>query len=170
MTAAIAAKPRSYRWPTIIVALLAGHVVLMMWAVFKATADPNFVVIPNYYDKAVNWDKEQARRAASEKLGWRAEVVVDAKADALNRRNVTVNLVDATGAAVSVESIQLDGYHDADPSHPFTLKLTRSAPGVFTTQLPAIHGGFCQFNIEAKLGSLEFVQSWRQYVAPVNTK
>ena len=66
MTAAIAAKPRSYRWPTIIVALLAGHVVLMMWAVFKATADPNFVVIPNYYDKAVNWDKEQARRAASE--------------------------------------------------------------------------------------------------------
>jgi len=46
------------RWVGIVVALLVTHIGLMSWAVVKAVGDPNFQVIPNYYEKAVNWDRD----------------------------------------------------------------------------------------------------------------
>jgi len=51
---------RALRWPLLIVALLTTHAGLMVWAAVVASRDPAFVVRPNYYRDAVNWDKDRA--------------------------------------------------------------------------------------------------------------
>ena len=54
-------KPaRAWRWPLIIVGLLATHAVAMVCVAVVASRDPAFVVRQNYYRDAVNWDKDRA--------------------------------------------------------------------------------------------------------------
>ena len=52
------------RWPAFVVALLATHVTLMMWAVTKCKS-ADMRVIPDYYDKAVRYDEFKAQQAAA---------------------------------------------------------------------------------------------------------
>lgn len=56
--------PPQYLYPGIVIAILlmsvAAHVVLLI----KASGDGGAQVVPDYYQKAVNWDAEQARAAA----------------------------------------------------------------------------------------------------------
>ena len=50
-------KP-SIRWPLIVIGLLLGHMAIMFVAVVLATRDHgSSAVIPDYYQKAVNWDR-----------------------------------------------------------------------------------------------------------------
>ena len=60
--------PRKSPWPLIVIALLVGHITLMTVAVAIATHDHNgSAVIPDYYQKAANWDRTRAKqRAAAE--------------------------------------------------------------------------------------------------------
>jgi hypothetical protein len=62
-----AANPhtRKSRWPLFVIALLVGHICLMTVAVAIATHDRNGAVIPDYYQKAVNWDRTQAQLRAA---------------------------------------------------------------------------------------------------------
>jgi hypothetical protein len=53
------------RWPLIVIALLVGHICLMTVAVAIATHDRNGAIIPDYYQKAVNWDRTQAQLRAN---------------------------------------------------------------------------------------------------------
>lgn len=164
MNSAEAKRAAGLRWIVVVVMLLAGHVLMMSWAIVKATGDPNSVVIPDYYQKAVNWDAEQARRRASEQLGWRVVLTPATELDALNRRRVTIELSDADGAPAPVKTIDLRGYHDADAWRPFRQVADAVEPGKFAVTLPMPAGGFHQFTLEAKFGSLNYLHEWRQHI------
>src|SRR3954466_7927827 len=94
-------KFRYWPWPLIVVGLLLGHVSIMVTAVILATGDKSFAVLPNYYEKAVNWDKNQAELRASEKLGWQVTLVPSPDVDPAGHRSLMLTLADATGHAVA---------------------------------------------------------------------
>ena len=52
---------RHLRWPLIVIGLLLGHMLLMLVAVVLATREHPSKVIPDYYQKATNWDKQGVR-------------------------------------------------------------------------------------------------------------
>lgn len=63
MTAPTATHRRP-RWPVIVVGMLLVHVLAMATAVVIAVKSP-YQVVPNYYERAVNWDKERAASPAA---------------------------------------------------------------------------------------------------------
>lgn len=61
MTPANAVRnPRCLRWPLIVIGLLLGHVCLMAVAVTVAVRDRSNPVVPDYYQKAADWDRTHA--------------------------------------------------------------------------------------------------------------
>lgn len=58
---------RALRWPLAIVALLLIHAGVMVTAAVVASRDPNFVVRPNYYRDAVDWDKNRSAARAAQR-------------------------------------------------------------------------------------------------------
>lgn len=159
-------RKRSYRWPFIIVSLLAGHVSLMCWAVAKATSDKNAVVIEDYYNKATHWDKTQAEQIASDKLGWQVMLAAAASPDAQGQRSVTLHLTDAKGAVITPDEMSLVGYHQAHAEKTFSAKLDSSTDG-FAATLPMPHAGVYHFNFIARAGDKTFVHQWTQQISNV---
>lgn len=58
-------RASSRRWPIIILAMLAGHVLFIATAITLATRS-RYDVIPDYYRHAVNWDIDRAARPATQ--------------------------------------------------------------------------------------------------------
>lgn len=57
-------------WPTIIVAALAGNVLLGIVLARVAGADTHFAVEPDYYRKAIGWDATMVQERRNIALGW----------------------------------------------------------------------------------------------------
>ncbi len=58
--------PKYFRWPMIVIGLLLGHICIMVVAVTIATRVRPDSIVPDYYQKSVNWDRNHPNtRAAS---------------------------------------------------------------------------------------------------------
>ena len=64
----------AWRWGSLIVGLLGLQVAGGVIAILLATGDESVAVVPNYHEKALNWDREIAAQAASAALGWKCDV------------------------------------------------------------------------------------------------
>src|SRR6056297_599142 len=60
----------AWRWGSLVVGMLTVQVVAGAFAIRLATRDPSVAVVPDYYQKALDWDDHVALRRASQKLGW----------------------------------------------------------------------------------------------------
>lgn len=156
-------KKKSYKWPLIIVGLLVTHVAAMMTAVVIATSDKSFAVLPNYYQEAVKWDQTKARHEASVELGWKAQISVAPEMSATGERLVNVTIVDAAGAQVPVEKVELKFYHFSHASNPHRVTLT-AREGKIEGWMPLRYEGFHEFNLTANAGEKLFVEKITQYV------
>lgn len=56
--------PPEILYPGMVIAILAMSVAAHIYLIAKASSDGGAQVVPDYYEKAVNWDAEQARAAA----------------------------------------------------------------------------------------------------------
>lgn len=139
------------RWPMIIVGLLVGHVALMMAACVIATHDKSFVVVPNYYGRAVNWDREMAARRASKALGWHVVVEASGHVDASGRRGVSFVLSDADGRPVKDATLEADYFHHAHPEAERVVKLEADPrePGRYPALLSMPYAGTYEFHFSA---------------------
>src|SRR5215831_15723992 len=93
------------RWIVAIAGLLAGNVIAMIILALVATSGGT-QVIPAYYDRAVHYDDELDRAAASRALGWHAEVAIAAGA-------IDVTVSDGAGHAVDGARVHVSGYQRA---------------------------------------------------------
>jgi nitrogen fixation protein FixH len=164
-----ATKHRFARWPWIIVALLAGHATLMMVAVSLAKNDRSFVVIPDYYNRSLQWDHDQAQRRASQQLGWQIKIESAETIDPTGQRDVAFTLLDREGKPIHGASIQLDYFHGAHAAERSHLTLTESTtPGRYEATLPMRYSGFWQFDLSVDAQQHHFVQSTTQEVFTVS--
>ena len=161
-------KPRGPRhrskWPFIVVGLLLAHVGLMTAAVMLATRDKSFAVTPDYYEQALHWDRDQAAKRASEKLGWKLEIQPADQVDPLGRRAATLALTDATGKPIPDAAIEIVYFHHSHAASPLTLKAVTGADGRATQSVPMRYSGFYDFRCTATAGGKTFVSTITQFV------
>ena len=154
-------------WPWIVVGLLASHVILMVAAAAMATRDRSFAVVPNYYEKGVNWDKTQAEKRASEKLGWKLTIGPSAHPDARGQRAVQVQLTDGSGRAIPSAKIELDYFHDSHANEQKNVTLSLEA-GKGEQSLAMPYTGFWEFHATATAEGKTFVSTTTQWVETEN--
>lgn len=146
---------KSFRWPAILIALLAGHMLLMVAAVSIATHDRSFVALPGYYERAVHWDQEQADRRQGQKLGWKIDVLASPQVDPLGRRIVSFHVTDAAGKPLKNASLNVRYFHHAQSATPQSLRLTEADaddPARFTVTTQLRNAGLWQFDLVVQAG------------------
>jgi nitrogen fixation protein FixH len=159
-----AIKPvRSWRWPIIVVVMLAIHMLIMMTAVTIASRARALGVVPNYYDKAVHWDQEQAALRQSKALGWQIFIHPASNIDSLGKRDVLFELLDAQGKSIAADSLEITYFHHAHAEESEHLTLNKGPDaGEFGVKLPMRYAGLWEFHFVALAQGKRFVSSITQ--------
>jgi nitrogen fixation protein FixH len=152
--------------PAMVIGLLGGHMIFIFTAITLGTGDPSFAVVPDYYQKGVDYDDRKALLAESAQLGWVVEVVPGESADAIGQRELVVQVRDAEGQAVKGLEMKIDAYHVARASEPVGFVCVEALPGQYVGTSRMTREGFWQFTIDATSGDQRFVAELRQFVRP----
>ena len=153
--------------PAVVIGLLGGHMIFIFTAITLGTGDPSFAVVPDYYQKGVDYDERKALLAESAKLGWSVEVMPGVSADAIGQRDLVVQVRDAEGQAVKGLDLRIDAYHVARASEPVGFVCVEVLPGQYVGTARMTREGFWQFAIDAASGDQRFIAELRQFVKPV---
>ncbi len=94
-------RSAALRWGSFVVGLLSLQVIGGIIAIMLATGDKSVAVVPDYHQKALDWDEHVAIRAASQRLGWNAEMT---QAGEGTSTGLQLYLRDQTGQLVQIES------------------------------------------------------------------
>ena len=158
--------PPHITWPLFIVGLLSMSVVTVVITVVAARSDGGPQVIDDYYQKAVNWDETAALQAASDALGWQAELVIPLNPPQTTPRLVEVTLRDREGRPVAEAQGTIRAFRphlaEAVAEHPLTA--APETPGLYRQSLPIHQAGLWDFEIIATQDSLRFQTTIRKEV------
>lgn len=92
--------PPHIAWPAFVISILLMGMVTTLYTVYLANQSPPQVV-ENYYEKALNWDSEQAVAAASQALGWDLQLAIAPPQTEASERIIQVTLLDAAGQPIT---------------------------------------------------------------------
>jgi len=147
-------------WPVLVTAALLFTVGVNVVMLFAASSDRNgSVVEPEYYRKAVEWDRTMARRAESARLGWSSAAtlgVAVANASGVRERELVVTLTDSSGVPVTGAELIVTLIHNSDAANPATAVLRGSALGRYDARIPAAASGRWEVRVEARRGVERF--------------
>lgn len=139
---------RGWQWPLLVTAALLFTVGVNVVMLFAAGGDPNGTVVePDYYRKAVEWDRTMARRAASDRLGWVSTAEVGALA--AGRRDVRVTLRDRDGAPITDAAVEVTLIHNLDAAVPVHGTL-RAQDGGYAASFEIPRGGQWEVRVHAE--------------------
>lgn len=171
---------KGWQWPLLVGLALAFTVGVNVVMLFAAGADPNGTVVePDYYRKAVEWDRTMARRAASAALGWTAAATLGAigvAADAAaatgasaaaaagagaGARVLRVELRDASGAPIADAEVSATLIHNREASTPIALALRAAGEGRYVATGALAHAGQWEVRVVARRGPDRYESSLR---------
>ena len=129
-------------FPYLLVAILVGSVAGNIYMVTTAANDPAFAIEPDYYQKAVDWDRLQAEKAASDALGW--HVVVDARFDGLR-----IRLNDRWGRPVTAAVVDVEAFPNARAQYRVRGRMADRGEGVYVFERPFDRPGIWEYRLTA---------------------
>ncbi len=151
---------RGWQWPVLVTAALAFTVGVNVVMLFAAKADPNGTVVePDYYRKAVEWDRTMAQRSASDALGWSASATLGSAtpAEALRElRELRVVLHDSLGAAVSGAQVRAILIHNAEAARRVEVTLREAPNGEYVATTMAPHAGRWEVRVAVRRDAQRF--------------
>lgn len=131
---------RGVQWPIGVALVLALTVGANVWMAIVASSDEAFAVEPDYYQKAVRFDDEMARREESARLAWRVTPTLQlGTPDFVGALSVVVT--DAAGRPIDGATVELLAMHNARASHQLTATLAPEGNGRYATPLDAQRPG-----------------------------
>ena len=149
---------KGMQWPIGVVAVLALTVAANIYVMVRANDDPSVAIAPDYYQRAVRFDADQALRQRSARLGWR--VSLEAARTSAAEATVTAVLVDSTGAPIRGAIVRIAAHAVARSNDVFTATAT-PAGDKYVAVVPVNRGGLWEMNVEAVRGSERFVATQR---------
>lgn len=144
-------------WPFLIVGFLAISVVANVILILKATSDPAFAVEKDYYQKAVDFDRIQAERAASDRLGWRVAVKAE-------RQRLEVRLFDKSGMPISDAKLEVEAFHNARANRIIAGELSSEGAGLYAMNRPFGRPGIWEYRLVAVRGEERFIETIQEEV------
>jgi nitrogen fixation protein FixH len=152
---------RGWQWPVLVTLALGFTVGVNFVMLYAAKADPNGTVVePDYYRKAVEWDRTMARRSASLALGWTTRASLVGTPSRLQ-----VQLADSAGVALVDAEVTATMIHNREASTPFALTLAPTGAGTYSVDLPATRSGLWEVRVVARRGGDRF-ESTQHVEAP----
>lgn len=157
-------QPGAWRWPLIVVTLLAGHLTICCVTIYLATSDPSFAVEPDYYNKALHWDEFNRQRYANAALGWKLDYQVDKQADVLRQRSLRCTLVDQAGQPIRDAAISLVAFPHRYGTRRQTVELTATDEGDYAATLRFGTLGLWEFRFTVKRAGQTFTYTDQRFV------
>lgn len=149
---------KGMQWPIGVAAVLVLTVAANIYVMVRANDDPSVAIAPDYYQRAVRFDADQALRQRSARLGWR--VSLEAARSSATEATVTAVLVDSAGAPIRGAIVRIAAHAVARSNDVFTATAT-AAGDQYLAVLPVNRGGLWELNVEAVRGSERFVATQR---------
>lgn len=118
-------------WVSGIVSLLGLQVFIGIGSVILAVSDPTVAIVPNYHQKALDWDATQRAANLTRKLGWQVTPVVGLLTTGGDNRLVRVSIRDRQGRPVSDLNVSAAVYHHARGSEIHNLHLVETDAGFY---------------------------------------
>lgn len=147
-------SPHSH-WKWAPVALLGSLLSGLGTMVFIATGDPSFAVEPEYYQKALDWDRERAQQANNERLGYQLTVSVRAPG-AGGARELVLQFVDAAGQPIHGASVEVSAFHNARAAEIVRRRLVERDPGIYVQELPLKRLGLWELRFVTQRSGVRF--------------
>lgn len=164
---AASAPWRGYGWPVLVVALLGGHVVVVIGAlVLSSTLIPGASIAPAGYAEAMAWDELQAARRASDRLGWTLEVVPSNESSLNGESRVDFLLSDALGNLIEDAELSVAMYHHSRPDKTVEARL---ASGPYSVTVPRQREGTWRVEAVAERDADRFLVEADIWVARVGS-
>ena len=150
-------------WPGIIFALLGVHACVVATTFYLANADPSVAVEPDYYGKALAWDRQQSREADSKALGWIMTLEPGPVAGA--RTTLAITLVGPDGSAVTGASVRVESFANVRSGQRRLSVVGEQSPGRYVGEFNSDRSGLWQFRVTASRGPDIFVATVERQVA-----
>lgn len=117
----------AWRWGGFVVGLLGLQVAGGIFAIMLATGDKSVAVVPDYHQKALQWDKQVALQEASKQLGW--TLSVDVTSTRQEHPGMTLLLADRNGAPVILDQGEIQIYRHVRASDVRSVALPKGTTG-----------------------------------------
>jgi nitrogen fixation protein FixH len=163
----IEARPRTGRawlWPLGVVGALAMSLTVCGITVMAAVSDPSYAIEDDYYQKAVDWDRQRALEAASDALGWEAIVDFD-----LNASTIAVTLVNDEGVPLEGAIVRAMTFHHARRSEAQDVTFSADGPGRYVAVLDRPREGQWQIRLRATRSGDTFLHTRDVFATPSST-
>lgn len=136
--------------PWMVVAILGTSVVANVYLLVRATSDPSFAVEPDYYVKAVQWDRIQAEQEASLRLGWKADLRT-------TKEGAVLYLVDGEERPIEGASVRAHAFAKARAQRFVDAAFEDLGGGYYAWNYPFERSGRWEFRLVATRGEDQFV-------------
>ena len=163
-----AARERRYRlvWVGLILALLAGQILLMAAMVYLATSDASFAIEPNYYQKGLNWDAIAAQLRQNQRLGWSAQLEFGTEVGATGERTLICTLADRTGQPLDGATVDAVVFSHARGGDRATVTLLPTGNGRYEAPVRFAREGLWEFRLAVQRGLETFTYVEQRDVYP----
>ena len=151
-------------WAWVPVLMLGSMFVGLGSMAYVAIDDPHFALEPDYYDKAVHWDRSQAEAHASAETGLSLELTQPLVTSADGSADVEIRVTDREKRPFPGASVELRAFPNAYAGRVVKLTLRENAPGVYAGRLPRSVLGLWELRFDLLRGALHFQQVVRQDV------
>jgi len=131
-------------WLSFILMFFAGQAVLWTYALNVVSNDPSHAIVEDYDSFATQWDESKADRAASDALGWHAEMSAD-------HERLVVKLTDTFGKPVDAE-VTAKIFHKARAAEVKEVLFTATEPGILVGKVDMERGGHWRVRLTATRG------------------
>lgn len=122
-------------WAWVPAMLLGSMFVGLGSMAYVAIDDPHFALEPDYYDKAVHWDRSQAEQRASATTGLQLQLNGPLVTAADGSVEVEIRVTDRAAAPFPGARVELQAFPNAYAGQVQDLVLRESAPGVYVGRL-----------------------------------
>lgn len=159
------ATSRAGKFWACVPALLLGSMLAGMGVLVSvALDDPHFALEPDYYDKAVHWDRSRAEATASQALGLRLTISPALHRAADGSVELEVSVADRTRAPFSGATVELEAFPNAYRNRAQRLTLRESSPGVYRGKLEHGDLGLWELRVAVSRGAERFHEALRRDV------
>lgn len=150
-------------WPGIIVAVLGVHVCIVVTTALLATADKSVAVEPDYYRKAVAWDRQRDVENRSSALGWTVRLTPGAAAGPATP--LRIDLAGPDGAPIAGAALEVEAFANVRSADRRRTTLKETTPGTYEGTFNADRSGLWQFRLSASRALDRFVGTFESEVA-----
>ncbi len=135
-------------WVAGIVGLLGLQIVIGVGSIILAVGDPTVAVVPNYHQKALDWDASQRAVHLMENLGWKVVPLVGLPSSETGKRLVRVSVRDRLDQPVSDLNLSAKIYHHARGSEIYELKFVETDAGYYEAMTSLVQSGMWQVQLQ----------------------